>query len=243
MPSIDARPPSVQRTNDSAVDTPADGEAANAAIATLDGPIDVPLMTTDEFSTPANTAAAQEERNVAAQEEERLRADAAELAKRQNGHVVLKYEMYSEQFEIANGSTTATVVDEAYCLSFVMPHCRIHLSEWDPPTKVAKESQSATNSVYVLEDPAGTFHGLESGKTYYVYIEQEAEQLAQDQAKMRAIAATMDGAQPSKADKKDDGRGFESCSCIEGNPCVDEYGCKDWHNRYAIAMKNGWKGF
>ena len=28
-----------------------------------------------------------------------------------------------------------------------------------------------------------------------------------------------------------------------GNPCVDEYGCKDWDNRYAIAKINGWKGF
>lgn len=42
----------------------------------------------------------------------------------------------------------------------------------------------------------------------------------------------------------DDGRnGLESCSCIYGNPCVDEYGCKDWHSRYAVAKANGWKGF
>jgi hypothetical protein len=35
----------------------------------------------------------------------------------------------------------------------------------------------------------------------------------------------------------------ESCSCIYGNPCVDEYGCKDWYNRMDVAKKNGWKGF
>ena len=35
----------------------------------------------------------------------------------------------------------------------------------------------------------------------------------------------------------------ETCSCLYGNPCVDEYGCKDWANRFAIATKNGWKGF
>lgn len=34
----------------------------------------------------------------------------------------------------------------------------------------------------------------------------------------------------------------ESCSCIEGNPCMDRYGCKNWENRYEIAKKNGWKG-
>lgn len=43
--------------------------------------------------------------------------------------------------------------------------------------------------------------------------------------------------------KKEDGRGFESCSCIYGAPCVDEYGCRDWTNRFAVAKKNGWKGF
>ena len=33
----------------------------------------------------------------------------------------------------------------------------------------------------------------------------------------------------------------ETCSCIYGNPCVDEYGCKNWAYRFAIAKKNGWK--
>ena len=27
----------------------------------------------------------------------------------------------------------------------------------------------------------------------------------------------------------------ESCSCLEGNPCVYKYNCKDWTNREAIA--------
>jgi hypothetical protein len=34
------------------------------------------------------------------------------------------------------------------------------------------------------------------------------------------------------ADKNED-RG--SCSCLEGNPCVTEYTCKDWKHRFAIA--------
>ena len=47
-----------------------------------------------------------------------------------------------------------------------------------------------------------------------------------------------------KAALKDEGAkkdGIESCSCIEGNPCVVSYGCMDWSNRFAIARKNGWK--
>jgi hypothetical protein len=56
----------------------------------------------------------------------------------------------------------------------------------------------------------------------------------------------MEGAKDPNAPSpltKDDGRVLESCSCVYGNPCVDEYGCKDWDNRYAVATKNGWKGF
>ena len=29
----------------------------------------------------------------------------------------------------------------------------------------------------------------------------------------------------------------ESCSCLEGNPCVYKYNCKDWANREKIAKE------
>ena len=97
-----------------------------------------------------------------------------------------------------------------------------------------------------VRTPRGTYHGLEDDQVLYVYVEEEAAQRARDQARMRAIAQAMDGA-PVRDSKgnivRDDGRSMESCSCIYGNPCVDEYGCKDWDNRYAVAKKNGWKGF
>ena len=34
-----------------------------------------------------------------------------------------------------------------------------------------------------------------------------------------------------------------SCSCIEGNPCMVSYNCKDWAHRFEVAKANGWKGF
>lgn len=37
-------------------------------------------------------------------------------------------------------------------------------------------------------------------------------------------------------------RGGEGCSCLYGNPCVDQYVCKDWANRMDVARKNGFKG-
>ncbi|KAF0722582.1 hypothetical protein Ae201684P_013995 [Aphanomyces euteiches] len=195
----------------------------------------------NEVSTSANSAQVETPPEVVAVE-----AAEVDQALLQTGNVVLKYEMYSESFVIEKGSMTGTAIDEAYCLSFVMPNCRIHLSMHEPAMKLALESQGDTDNVFLHEEPPGTYHGLQVDQTYYVYIEQEADQLAWDQAHMREIALTMEGAAEDskrKADKKDDGRGFESCSCIEGNPCVDEYGCKDWHNRFAIAAKHGWKWF
>ena len=50
-----------------------------------------------------------------------------------------------------------------------------------------------------------------------------------------------------KAAKEDDGltggKRAEGCSCIWGNPCATPEPCKDWHNRFDVAKKNGWKGF
>ena len=39
--------------------------------------------------------------------------------------------MYDTEFEIVNGSTTAEAIDEEYALTFVMPKCKIRLSEKD----------------------------------------------------------------------------------------------------------------
>jgi len=115
-----------------------------------------------------------------------------------NGKVKLIYEQYDEEFCIQAGSTTQENIDEVYCLSFVMPNCRIHLSHHPPAIKRQMESDcmdaigkgddksnanamSLLNSLYLEEIPLGVYHGLEDNKTYYVYVEQEADQLARDQ--------------------------------------------------------------
>eukprot|EP01040_Poterioochromonas_malhamensis_P017893 gene17893-20715_t len=160
---------------------------------------------------------------------------------KRDGEVKLIYEQYSEMFPIVNGSTTQENVDEVYCLSFVMPNCLVHLSIHDPATKRRLEIEEKFEELFLPEIPRGTYQNLVADQTYYVYVEQESAQLERDQAMTRlrlqndptALAAL----------KKDDGRVLESCSCIYGNPCVDEYGCRDWANRFAIATKNGWKGF
>jgi hypothetical protein len=159
-----------------------------------------------------------------------------------NGLVTLIYEQYREKFPIVNGSTTQENIDEVYCLSFVMPNCLVHLSLHDPATKRQLEIDTKYDQLFLREEPRGVYHGLVDDNTYYVYVEQEAEQLARDQAMMKQRLA-MDTNAFIHPIKRDDGRNMESCSCVYGNPCVDEYGCKDWDNRFAIALKNGWKGF
>lgn len=159
-----------------------------------------------------------------------------------NGNVTLIYEQYNEAFPIVNGSTTQENIDEVYCLSFVMPNCLIHLSCYAPAEWRVRDAEQQYEGLYIKEEPRGVYQGLMKDSTYYVYVEQEAQQLKRDQEMTRQrIAKEASGA--PKPLPKDDGRVLESCSCIYGNPCVDEYGCKDWNNRFAVAGKNGWKGF
>jgi hypothetical protein len=37
-------------------------------------------------------------------------------------------------------------------------------------------------------------------------------------------------------------RASEGCSCLFGNPCVDQYVCRDWVHRIEVSTKNGFKG-
>ncbi|KAG4048954.1 hypothetical protein PC123_g15746 [Phytophthora cactorum] len=169
-------------------------------------------------------------------------AEEAERIRKINGTGMVKliYESYDELFPIEDGSTNQANIDEVYCLSFVMPNCLVRLSRHPNPERFQREESGIFDSL-VREGPRGTYHELEKDHTYYVVVEQEADQLRRDQ---EATKVLWDGElQKQKKADKDDGRGFETCSCIYGNPCVDEYGCRDWHSRFAVATKNGWKGF
>ena len=187
----------------------------------------------------------------------------AELLRRQDGKVTLKYEMYEQQFEITGGGTTAAAIDAEYCLSFVMPKCRIHLSELDGTTLTSRmvAAEPGTEGAekyayYVREDPEPMpppdedgnvpafacnvrYNGLLDGNTYYVYITQDSEEEAKAMAKAKEIWARADKGVEMSGNAAE--RRQEGCSCIEGNPCVNEYICLDWHNRFAVAAKHGWK--
>lgn len=92
-----------------------------------------------------------------------------------------------------------------------------------------------------------TFTGLTPGSTYWIGILEDAEEAAASEARSAAAYAAREAARASKPAPLPGGDGIvrerlESCSCIEGNPCMDAYGCKDWNNRYEVAKAHGWRG-
>lgn len=89
-----------------------------------------------------------------------------------------------------------------------------------------------------------TFTGLKPGSTYWIGIIENEEEAAAAEARSAAAYAARQAAQAARPPP---GGGIvrerlEGCSCIEGNPCMDPYGCKDWNNRYEVAKANGWRG-
>jgi len=182
----------------------------------------------------------QEEEALKRMEEEARQLAEEEAAKKEeerkakNGKVVLKYNMYAEEFDIVDGSITAETIDNEYALSFVMPNCRIFLSMLEPKVLNAK-SGPEKYACFMNEEPQGTFRGMVASEEYFVYAQQDSEQERKDQEEARKRFAN------AKLEDEN-GERQEGCSCVEGNPCVNEYVCKNWHSRFAIAKKHGWTG-
>jgi hypothetical protein len=203
---------------------------------------DQPKTLPEKETYPSQTETISDEAEAVkkAKEQEKLEAIRKEKG---NGMVKLIYEQYDELFPIVDGSTTQANIDEVYCLSFVMPNCKVRLSYHSNPERLARENDGIFDSL-IEENPSGTYQNLKKDQTYYIVVEQEEDQLKRDQEATKARwQPVLKEEEAQKQLKKNDGRGFETCSCIYGNPCVDEYGCKDWHSRFAIATTNGWKGF
>ena len=165
-----------------------------------------------------------------------------------NGSVIIRYNHYKKSFPITFGSTTSAAVDAEYFLSFAYPGSRIHLSTYSP-SDFSYEEKGFSSKPLMSEQPIGVYKGLKVGVEYWVDIEEDPKEkeeyekrqqkLAEESAKKRAEEEESEksGAKLIQKTKT------ESCSCIEGNPCLDKYCCKDWEHRYDVAKKYGWKGF
>ena len=167
--------------------------------------------------------------------------------KKNNGKITIRFNHYKKQFDIIDGSLKAATIDDEYYITFAFPGAKIHLTAYGP-SDFSFEEKGFSSAPLELEKPVGTFRFLEADKVYFVQVEEESkakqeyedrqEKKAAENAKKRAQqeAAEVDGLIITKTK-------LESCSCIEGNPCVEVMCCQDWVNRYEIANKFGWKGF
>lgn len=159
------------------------------------------------------------------------------LLKRSNGNVIINYQMYNELFPIVNNTLTSERINEDYGLYDVMPGCQIKLSQIDSKARTLySNNHNGIEAPWIKEDPIGTFIELLADETYYCIVIENPEQYARDMEQLtnRLLLEGNNILEEKRA---------EGCSCLYGNPCVDQYICKDWDNRFAVSKKNGWKGF
>ena len=87
-----------------------------------------------------------------------------------------------------------------------------------------------------VEPRFGVFRGLKPNAQYRVVVPGGTPRKPVDDP-----AAYRAGGMASLTLHDDDGGAQEdkaSCSCLWGNACVNEYGCKDWANRGEVAKRN-----
>mmetsp|Transcript_24997 Transcript_24997/g.36906 ORF Transcript_24997/g.36906 Transcript_24997/m.36906 type:complete len:356 (+) Transcript_24997:156-1223(+) len=156
-----------------------------------------------------------------------------------DGKVKIVYEMYREEFDISNGVLLEFCIDDTYCLSDVMPNCTLELSILSPQEIRDKIVAGASAADFYVQKEEGKFTGLEAGVSYYCYVKQDEQEILKEQ---RGRQNKYEYTEKNDNLERDDGRGFDTCTCIYGTPCTDEYGCRDWRNRFTISTANGWKG-
>lgn len=159
------------------------------------------------------------------------------LKERSEGEVIINYQLYNERFQIMGNSLTAEKINDEYCLYDVMPGCEIKLSEINSNLRTEYSNKhNGLEAPWIKEEPKGVYHDLLAGETYYCIVIENPEQYKRDMEELtnRLRLEGNEIVQEKRA---------EGCSCLYGNPCVDQYICRDWNNCFAVAKKNGWKGF
>jgi hypothetical protein len=139
----------------------------------------------------------------------------------QNGAVVIAYEMYKEEFPIIRGCLDEALIHDVYGLCDVMPNCALHLSLLNPSDMRQKMISDPNNlsNYYLQEGSRGAFHGLEVGQTYYCYVEQDPDRIKWEE-NLRKQKHSAEEESMREVIVRDDGRGFDSCTCIYGTPCT-----------------------
>jgi hypothetical protein len=159
-----------------------------------------------------------------------------------SGQIRVQYCHHERLFDLEDGTLSVEDVDEEYCLSDVMQGCRIELTHHDPkldsnPPFIDKHvrwkfDEGEWRSLYTYEDRAP--------KKYWVVVIQDSRQIEK-------LANTQPHKDNAVTTNNEEGYFYgnnvgyvEGCSCLEGNPCSEfnKYNCKDWANRFAVALEN-----
>ena len=230
-------------------------EAAAAAAAGSSSSADVALAEEEDDTASQDTAATRLQALTRGRQVRRAAPAAAPPAPEPelpSGEVMVRYNHYTTKFPLTKGAVRFEDIDEKYAISFVFKGAwTCYLTAKDPPDKRIHPDGDGLH-VEMRPDPmgfddgdmeevtVGSFSGLvlETGEghtqEYTLHVDEDPE----DAKKPKTTY---------KAEVKDDGltggNRAEGCSCIWGNPCATADPCKDWHNRFEVAKKNGWKGF
>ena len=175
------------------------------------------------------------------------------------GLVQINYNHYREKFNVVDGVVQWEEIDEKYSISFVFKgawSCKLVLGD-NRSTAEPIHPDGDGLKIEMRKDPdgfnsddeeevwVGTFSGLQlevepdKPAVYTLLVDEDPE----DAKKMPTRIykpITEDDFNDEEAGMGED---KSSCSCLFGNPCMQSYSCKDWHNRFEVAKKNGWKGF
>ena len=199
-------------------------------------------------ATEEAAAAKAAEQAAAAKATEEAEAAKAATANPVAPKVYVRYNHKNKLFPVVDGRLDFSLVDADYCLSYVLKggwSCRLKHAALGEILLDGGRLRMGNDDA---GDPVahGTFSGLrlqdDDGKGNRKEA-QYALEVQQDQSIASAPREAYKGSGASGTGMGREGSRKEGCSCLYGNPCGIPDFCKDWHNRFEVAKRNGGKGF
>lgn len=162
------------------------------------------------------------------------------------GTIHVKYNHYEKDYEIRDG---ILMQQDFFSLHYGYPNSTLLLADL-VQKKVSQKVEGAVFALMGKRSGEPCFKDLANDQTYFVHViedEHEAKLLEEQRKKQCEKRLVQQKKEMEDEERKRDvgynfgGEDNASCSCLEGNPCVDKYNCKDWENRMEVAKKNGYK--
>ena len=220
--------------------------AAEALAVLTKSDVDAPAApAAAEASAPENDETACASGKAAAED----KARSAQAAAPKAPAVYVRYNHRNDSFEAAEGRLDFSLVDAAYCLSYVLK------GEWACKLKHKElgEFQLDGGRLRMGKDESGdpiahgTFSGLrlhdDDGKggkraaQYVLYVQQDESVASLPRQGYKGSSSASSSGMWREGSRK------EGCSCLFGNPCATAENCLDWHHRFEVAKRNSGKGF